>query len=68
MNNRCDLTRGPCACGAWHDELEVARLKQEQKLLDYERRRKELDREIRSSKLSSRMLDILNKLREKMTK
>jgi hypothetical protein len=26
MNNRCDLTVGPCACGAWHSEEEVMHL------------------------------------------
>jgi len=27
MNNGCDLTAGPCACGAWHSEKEIADLK-----------------------------------------
>lgn len=23
MNDRCDLTVGPCSCGAWHSQEEV---------------------------------------------
>lgn len=28
MNDNCDLTIGPCACGAWHNEEWVQIMKQ----------------------------------------